>query len=232
MKLAIAPLVLSTATFGLMLGVSQNAQASGLIRNVNATATGFTGTAVPLGNLAAITNGNGLPLNQPSLTGAHAATTGTNLGTGNSWRSVPNSGANPIGNLVLEFNLNGIYNLAGFSFWNTSGSTDLSNQGIKDVTIEYKLGAGGSWTALTGAPTSFLAGSSSTGGAATVQQFNFAPVYATNVRFRNMSNFGSLSAGNNRVGLNEIQFTSIPEPSSTLALLALGLAGVGLRKRV
>ena len=224
MKLAVAPLVLST--FGLMLGVSQNAQA-GLIPNVTATASGMT-FGTPLGSLAATTNGVGLPLNRPSLTGDHAASS-----SANSWQSAVQSTVNNslIANLVLEFDFNRTYALSGFSFWNYSGTTNASLQGIKNVTIEYKLGAG-PWTALTGAPTLFAAGNSSTGGAATVQQFNFAPVYATNVRFRNMSNFGSLTLGNNRVGLNEIQFTSIPEPSSTLALLALGLAGVGLRKRV
>jgi hypothetical protein len=47
-----------------------------------------------------------------------------------------------------------------------------------------------------------------------------------------MANYGGLSGLNNRIGFNEIQFRSIPEPSSTLALLALGLAGVGLKKRI
>ncbi|WP_253852458.1 PEP-CTERM sorting domain-containing protein, partial [Microcystis aeruginosa] len=43
-----------------------------------------------------------------------------------------------------------------------------------------------------------------------------------------MTNYGA-SSSNNRIGFSEIQFRSIPEPSSTLALLALGLGGVGLR---
>jgi hypothetical protein len=84
-KLAITHLVLSTATFGLMLAVPQNAQASGLIRSVTATAPGFTTGAQ--GSLDATTNGFGLegpPLNRPTLTGDHAQTnTGTNP---NAWR--------------------------------------------------------------------------------------------------------------------------------------------------
>jgi hypothetical protein len=70
-------------------------------------------------------------------------------------------------------------------------------------------------------------------GAVSAQQVSFSPVYATNVRFINMSNHGG-TGSNYRLGFNEIQFTSIPEPSTTLALLALGLAGMGLglRKRI
>ncbi|GCL54438.1 hypothetical protein NIES3806_17800 [Microcystis aeruginosa NIES-3806] len=222
MKLAIRPLVLSTATFGLMLGVSQNAQAAGLIPNVTATAPGFTTGA--LGSLAATTNGAGLPGNTPSLTGTHAVTnTGT---TPNAWRSsILNSST--VGNVTINFAFGRIYNLAGFSFWNLNGG-----QGINGVTIQYSSNNGGTWTTLTGTgvPTSFTQGPNT--GAVAVQQFSFTPVLATNVRFRNMTNHGTTGTNTYRLGFNEIQFRSIPEPSSTLALLALGLGGVGLRKRV
>ena len=217
MKLAITPLVLSTATFGLMLGVPQNAQASGLIRNVIPT----TGIGTGFGNINLTTNGAGLqgpPVNKPSLTGDHAPTTASN-----SWRSV----VAPAATGTIEFAFNRIYNLAGFSFWNVGGNS-FAPQGIKNVTIEYKLG-GGTWTALSGAPTTFLIGPLS--GNVTPQQISFTPVLATNVRFTNMTNQGGIGS-NNRIGFNEIQFRSIPEPSSTLALLALGLAGVGLKKRI
>ncbi|AKV68573.1 hypothetical protein MICAF_4370002 [Microcystis aeruginosa PCC 9807] len=48
-----------------------------------------------------------------------------------------------------------------------------------------------------------------------------------------MRNAGNATA-NNRIGFSEIQFagTKIPEPSSLLALLAFGLAGVSLGKRI
>ena len=226
MKLAITHLVLSTATFGLMLAVPQNAQASGLIRNVTPTTNFTTGT---LGSLAATTNGVGLqgpPVNKPTLTGTHAATnTGANI---NAWRSALNS-AFPISSLTIGFAFNRIYNLAGFSFWNLGGDMTAANQGINAVTIQYSSNNGENWTTLTGVPASFSKGPNT--GAVAVQQFSFTPVYATNVRFINMSNHGA--TGNNyRLGFNEIQFTSIPEPSTTLALLAFGLAAVGLRKRI
>jgi hypothetical protein len=229
-KLAITHLVLSTATFGLMLAVPQNAQAAGLIRNVTPTTNFTTGT---LGSLAATTNGVGLqgpPLNKPTLTGTHAATnTGANI---NAWRSALNS-AFPISSLTIGFAFNRIYNLAGFSFWNLGGDTTSANQGINAVTIQYSSNNGGTWTTLTdsGVPASFSKGPATVGGVVSAQQVSFSPVYATNVRFINMSNYGA--TGNNyRLGFNEIQFTSIPEPSTTLALLAFGLAAVGLRKRI
>jgi hypothetical protein len=223
-KLAITHLVLSTATFGLMLAVPQNAQASGLIRNVIPTTDIGTG----FGNINATTNGAGLqgpPVNKPSLTGDHAQTnTGTNP---NAWRSsIPDPGA--IGNVTINFAFGRIYNLAGFSFWNLNGTS-----GINTVTIQYSSNNGGNWTTLTDPNVpAFFTGRPTTG-VVSAQQVSFSPVYATNVRFINMSNHGG-TGSNYRLGFNEIQFTSIPEPSTTLALLALGLAGMGLglRKRI
>lgn len=222
MKLAIRPLVLSTATFGLMLGVSQNAQAVGLIPRVTASTTIVSATPGTW-NIANTVNGRGLTSNTPSLTGSHAVSSGGST-TANAWRSV----AHAYTTGTITFNLNRIYNLAGFTFWNLGGTTQLAGQGIRNVTIEYSLN-GVDWTTLTGAPTSFAQGSAS--GTVAEQVFNFSPVLATNVRFSNMTNYGGTDA-NNRIGFSEIQFRSIPEPSSTLALLALGLGGVGLRKRV
>ena len=228
MKLAITHLVLSTATFGLMLAVPQNAQASGLIRSVTATAPGFTINSQ--GSLAATTNGFGLqgpPLNRPTLTGTHAATN-TGMTDPNAWRSSLLTGST-VGNVTINFAFGRIYNLAGFSFWNLGGTTTLASQGINGVTIQYSSNNGGTWTTLTGAPPSFAKGASTV--PVPVETFNFTPVFATNVRFINMSNHGGTGT-NYRLGFNEIQFTSIPEPSTTLALLALGLAAVGLRKRI
>ncbi|GBL13311.1 hypothetical protein MTo_00601 [Microcystis aeruginosa NIES-1211] len=221
MKLAITHLVLSTATFGLMLAVPQNAQASGLIRNVAANVvTGGTG----FGGIGLTTNGAGLigpPVDRPTLTGDHSATSNTN-----SWRSA-NLNAGTIGQAVIEFTFPRVYNLAGFSFWNLGSTTTLASQGINGVKIEYLKE--NVWTPLIGAPISFLRGS--TAGNTPVETFNFTPVFTTKVKFSNMTNHGGIGT-NYRLGFNEIQFRSIPEPSTTLALLALGLAAVGLRKRI
>lgn len=223
MKLANASLALSTATFGLMLGVAQNAEAASLpYRIPGVTVSSLTGTITHTGggyNINDMVNGKGLPSNIPSLTGNHAATA-----AGNSWRSVL-SPSYPIG---ITFNLNGTRELAGFSFWNASGTQ--SSSGVRNVTFEYSTdgtnffalnpisfnGVAGAWT-----------GAFTQGGAA-AQLVDFKKVQATHVRFNITSSYG----GANRVAINEVQFKAIPEPSASLALLALGLAGVGLRKRI
>jgi hypothetical protein len=234
-ELTIKTLVLSTATFGLMLGVAQNAQAATLIPGVTASTT-ITGQSSPLWALNDTVNGKGLPGNTPSLTGVH----GESL-SGNSWRSdiLTNLQGTTIPSGTITFNLNGSYNLSEFTFWNLGGgSGELTRQGIKNVTIEYSNNGGTTWSTLSGAPTSFTQGTFGTPGTnQTPQAFSFASVAATNVRFTNLSNFGAFNnpTDNNRIGFSEIQFaagTKIPEPSSLLALLAFGLAGVSLGKRI
>ncbi len=232
MELTIKTLVLSTATFGLMLSVTQNAQAATLIPGVTA-ATNNISTQWALINAV---NGQGLPSNTPSLTGVHAPS-----GSSNSWRSdiLANTQGTPIPSGTITFNLNGSYNLSGFTFWNLGGgSAELTRQGINNVTIEYSNNGGTTWSTLSGAPSMFAQGTSGSPATSQVaQQFSFASVAATHVRFTNLSNFGGFTnpTNNNRIGFSEIQFaagTKIPEPSSLLALLAFGLAGVSLGKRI
>jgi hypothetical protein len=213
MKLAIKPLVLSTATLGLIFGVTQNAQAA-LITGV--TASTDMGVINPADvNVADTVNGRGLPGNTPSLTGNHATAIG-----GNAWLSAPNI---VTGNVT--FNLNGRYSLAGFSFWNFN--RDLFNGGIKDVTVQSSTD-GTTWTTIAGAPVQFAIASNAPIPPAV---YSFSPVTASFVRFVVASNWGFSSSG-----FSEVQFdgtpTPVPEPSSLLALLAFGLAGVGFRKRI
>lgn len=226
MKLTIKTLVLSTTTFGLMWGVAQNAQAATLIPNVTAS-TNITGQTMPMWNIADTVNGKGLPGHTPSLTGSHAASM-----DGNAWRSIANPTLGSTG--FIEFNLNGTYHLSGFTFWNLGGSSQaLTHQGIKDVTIQYSSNGGTTWSTLIGAPTSFTQGTfGSPATSQPAQTYSFASVAATHVRFTNLSNFGGLASSDNRIGFSEIQFAKVPEPSALLALLAFGLAGVSLGKRI
>ncbi|TRU81572.1 MAG: discoidin domain-containing protein [Microcystis novacekii Mn_MB_F_20050700_S1] len=220
MKLAITPLVLSTATFGLMLGVAQNAQAIGLIPNVTATVTNVTSDVN--WNIANTVNGLGLqgpPANVPSLTGNHLTST-----VQNAWRSVAGQTSG-----TITFDLKRVYNLAGFTFWNMGGSQVISAQGIRNLTIQSSTN-GTTWTNIVGAPTSLTRGANTTTSFIPSDVVSFAPVYASFVRFNVTSSYGIGTTA--RIGFSEIQFRAIPEPSSTLALLALGLAGIGLRKRI
>lgn len=212
MKLANASLALSTATFGLMLGLAQNAQAASfVVPNVTATANIAGNTTYSLAN---IVNGQGLPSNQPSLTGNHATSSITN-----SWRSVLGflTAAKPI---QITFDFGVARNLTGLSFWNATGGD--APFGVRNVTFQYKQGT--NWINLT--TTSPWTGAFTQGGAAP-QLVNFSQVQTTGVRFNITSNYGG-----DRVAMNEVQFKAVPEPSASLALLALGLAGIGLGKRI
>lgn len=227
MKLTTKSLLLSTATFGLMLGVAQNAQAGRLITGV--TATSLTGTTSnwPLAN---VTNGSGLP--KPSLGGIHALSASTNA-----WRSANDAAAKLAAGTVISitFQLGTVpQDLIGLSFWNMTGGATLS-MGVQGANFQYSTDDAANFTAL--APTafngvagawtgSFAQGGTTISGPETVD-FNLVKG-VTHVRLNITSNYGSAQ----RVGFNEIAFKSIPEPSASLALLGLGLAGVGLRKRI
>ncbi|NCR11073.1 MAG: discoidin domain-containing protein [Microcystis aeruginosa LG13-11] len=206
MKLAVKPLVVSTAALGLIFGVAQNAQAA-LITGITAsTDMGSNGT-----DIINTVNGQGLPGNTPSLTGTHA------LAAFNAW-----AGSQSTGNIT--FNLNGSYSLTGFSFWNLNNPDNTA--GIKDVTVQSSTN-GTTWTTIAGAPTQFAIAANAPQSPA---QFSFSPVTASFVRFVVASNWGFSGA----TGFSEVQFdgTPVPEPSALLALLAFGLGGVSLRKRL
>jgi hypothetical protein len=225
MKLTTKSLVLSTATFGLMLGVAQNAQA-GLITGVTATLTGTT----PNWALDNVTNGSGLTGNKPSLGGTHALSATTNA-----WRS--NNTTFPlVAPISITFKLGTVpQDLIGLSFWNMTGLASLTAMGVQGANFQYSIDNAANFTALTptafngvaGAWTgSFTRGGTTISGPETVD-FNLVKG-VTHVRLNITSNYASAQ----RVGFNEIAFKSIPEPSASLALLGLGLAGVGLRKRI
>ena len=214
MKLAITPLVLSTATFGLMLVVAENAQAFDLIPKVTVQTTMGTQPGFDIVNTV---NGAGLVPN--SVGPLHVA---SQLNTNNStfWQAGGITGS-------ITFGFGRVYNLVGFNFWNLNGPGQTRFRGINGVQIQYSTD-GTNFFNIAGAPTNFNQGVE-TLVARLPQEVNFAPVRASHVKFNVQSNFGG---GQVRSGFAEIQFKSIPEPSSTLALLALGLAGIGLRKRI
>jgi hypothetical protein len=231
MKLTTKSLVLSTATFGLMLGVAQNAQAS-LITGVTISGTSSNVTTNSTWILNNVINGSGLPGNSPSLGGIHALSANTNA-----WRS-NNTGALPTVAVPfsITFKLGTVpQDLIGLSFWNMTGLASLTAMGVQGANFQYSTDDAANFTAL--APTafngvasawtgSFTRGGDTISGPETVD-FNLVKG-VTHVRLNITSNYGSAQ----RVGFNEIAFKSIPEPSASLALLGLGLAGVGLRKRI
>lgn len=161
-------------------------------------------------NIQNTVNGVGLPGDTPSLTGIHAVATPSN-----SWAS--RSGTTT-GN--IDFNLNNLFNLNGFSFWNFSAD---NASGIQNVNILASTD-GITYTPISGAPTQFAIGAFADPTPA--QQYSFAPVLAQYVRFSVLSNYGGASAG-----FNEVQFDGTPIPTPALLPGLIGMGVAALRKR-
>ncbi len=203
---------LGLATLVLSIANAPNAQAA-LINGVTVSTDMGSNRGSDINNMV---NGSGLPGNIPSLTGIHDR------------GSITNNWASSIGVRTgnITFNLNGTYSLAGFSLWNFNA---FSFVGVKDVNV-LRSTDGITFTTVTGAPTQFAIGAESA--PESPEQFSFAPVTASYVRFQVLSNYGSPSL----TGLSEVQFdgtpaaTSVPEPFTILGTLT-GLGGGAVLKR-
>ena len=158
---------------------------------------------------------NGSGLDSLSLTATHADVSGAN-----SWFS-----AAGISTRTIDFNLNGQYNLQGFSVWNLF-STSI---GIKGVNISTSLD-GTNYQALSGAPTQFGFNNNQK-----PEQFAFASTLAQHVRFAVLSSY---SPNFPAYGLSEVQFdgtsattpTAVPTPALLPGLIGLGVAALRKRK--
>jgi hypothetical protein len=183
-----------------------------LINGVTASFTGFRDEPPSINNTV---NGRGLPGNTPALTGVHNASD-----LQNAWFGGGRGGS-------INFNLNGLYDLDGFSFWNSSGTR--SDSGIFLVKITTSTD-GTNYTDLIGAPIFFDRGT----GSGVPQEFAFAPTPASHVRFLVLSNHGN----NFNTGFSEVQFSAAPtavpfefNPVSGLVVLGLGFGLSKLRKK-
>ncbi len=162
-------------------------------------------------NIDNTVNGVGLPGNTPALTGTHAAGSPANIWAGNAGVFT--------GNII--FDLNGSFDLAGFSFWNFNRPGDISSTfGIQSVTVQSSTD-GVNFSNIVGAPTVFA---QANGGPQDPEQFSFSPVNASFVRFVVGSNYGGPFTG-----FAEAQFDgtpaspqTTPEPASLLGLMVLG----------
>ena len=175
------------------------------ITGVTATTNMGSGSGTNIQNTV---NGAGLPGNTPSLTGLHAAGTASNL-----WVSPEGT---TTGN--IDFNLNGSYNLSGFSFWNFNA---FKNAGIKDVSILTSTD-GLAYTSLAGAPTQFAIGVNAA--PENPEIFTFSATTASFVRFTVTSNYGTPDTGFSEVQFDSATAAAVPfdfEPS-------LGVVGLGV----
>lgn len=174
-------------------------------------------------------NGSGL---SGTLTFANYSTiTHASVAAGNAWVTddpTPAGGdyyAQTSATVVFEIDFDQVYGLSDLVFWGYHFNANNGNE-ARTFQLEFSTDGGTSYgTPVTvGNPIGTYAAS----GAST---FNFgSQINANAVRMTVTDNqFGGTAAGGDRVGLGEIRFLAVPEPT-TLALL--GLAGpLGLLRR-
>lgn len=207
------------------LGLTTSAYGQSL---VTPTSIAFTGSAVEF-----FTDETNL-INSSGITGTmdfanyatatHANASGTNAWVTTAPGGFPSdfftSGQTVVFDMMLGATINNVDN---FVYWGYHFGGN-NNNNIESVTFDYGIGnfTGGSQT-LTGLVRS-------TGNAITV---GLTPFNADRIRMTVTNNhFGSAGdGGGDRVGLAEIRFTAVPEPTS-FAWVSAALAGiVGFRRR-
>lgn len=193
----------------LMLAGTANAT---YITGVTATTNMSSGFGTNIANTV-----NGAGLSSLDLTATHAGTIPSN-----SWVSSGTTTGSIFFDLGLSFSVD------SFSFWNQNGGGpgSLGSTGIDSLNIFYSAD-GATFTSLFGGVSTFaqVPGSVSL----SPEIFSFSAVDARYIRFDVLSNHGDIS----QTGFAEIAFnatTSVTEPS-TIALLGLGLAGIGFSRK-
>ena len=206
-----------------VVGLAALPQAAQAQRISGVTASTNMGTRPGGASLANTVNGTGL--DSPSLTANHIS---GGLDPTVLW-------ATPNGTLtgLLEFDLGGLYNVSGFSFWNFR--TFGTNAGIRGVDVAFSTN-GVDFSSALGTPTEFAQASLASATNAP-EIFSFSPVSATHVRFTVTSNWGNLAL----TGFNEVGFSGTastpssvtPELPGAMQLLPalLPVALIGARKR-
>jgi hypothetical protein len=159
-------------------------QAQDIINPISATTTL---TAEFGSSLTSTINGSGLDT-FPSLSASHG---GANPGT--AFYATNGTG-------TIDFDLGGSYLVDGLSFWNAN-ATGPPQTGIQDVII-YSSEDGVTYTAISDAPTVFTEAVGTTSAA---EQFSFAEVTASFIRFEVTSNYGSPDF----VGFSEVAFSGV-----------------------
>ena len=201
-------MITRTTALTAAMALASAAHAQVLISGVSATTNMGSGFGTTLDNTV---NGTGLAGGVPSLNDLHGGTT-----PANSWvADMMTTGA-------VTFDLGGLYEVNGFSFWNQNGGGPggMGSTGIDGVAIQSSTD-GVNFTALPGAPAAFAM---VPGIDAPPEIFSFAAVTASHIRFNIRSNHGDPG----QAGFAEVHFSQVPAPG---AIALLGLAALGHRRR-
>ena len=198
--------ILYLAAFALTAGISYGA--------VVITPTGVVASSELSAGYEAINVINGNGLNAP---GDETATHGAGNGVGTMWLS--SNSENTIG-AFITFDLGSEMDLDGAWIWNYNQDSH-GGRGY----LNYDIYVGGSGDSA--ATTLLLEGASITreaGGSPVSAQFEaFSASDVQYVKFVSQS-----TGGNNVIGLSEVRFSQVPEPS---AVALFGLGGLGLLAR-
>ena len=172
-----------------------------------------------------IINGSGLsaPL---TLANIDTVTHDSGLNGANTWvTTAPNGGAGDFfqgggaqGSVIFEIVFAQTYTVTDLYSWNYgAGNT------AKAFTIEYGIDD------FIGGSTAVNLGPSPNLGNGQVAQSEPVSFTANQIRLTLTDNYFEDAAGGDRVGLAELRFLAVPEPSS-LALILLGLVGLSARR--
>lgn len=136
-------------------------------------------------------------------------------------------GSDPAAAEIIEFDLGGAATVAAIHVWQYDRSnTDWNGRGISTFDLAFSTDGGATFsTVLSGFS---LTEEPANGVAEPVQSLTFASQSGvTDIRIQNINIF---DATQDRIGLSEVRFDTVPEPGS-LALLGLGGLLVASRRR-
>jgi len=212
----------SAASLGLISQAAQGATISGV--TIEDVSTELGGGFNRLANY--LVDGSGFD----GATGTHTVTPDEFMWLNNGTFAAPNDPNSP--GAIITFDLGSNYALSSLTVWNYNemlpGRPDLLGRGANDAEILVASSEGGAFTSLGNFTFDIAPGLDSVDFGQDIDLSSFGAAGDTRlVRFNITSNHGG---DNNFVGLSEVRFDAVPEPS--VGMLALvGLAGCLCRRR-